>query len=103
MATKKSMIDVAYDLMASKKRAVPFAKLWADVSKTLKLSNDQIGQFYNDLSQDNRFLALNDNKWDLKERRKFSEGHVKVEEIEDEEEELTDEEKEEAPIQIDEY
>jgi len=103
MSTKKSMTDTAYDLISSKKRAVPFAKLWADVSKQLKLSNDQIGQFYNDLSQDNRFLALKENKWDLKERRKFSEGHVEVEELDDDEEESDEEKEEEAPIQIDEY
>lgn len=80
--SNKSMVDVAYDIMASKKRAVAFSKLWQDVSKATGVSNDRIGEFYSDLSLDGRFLSLKDNKWDLKNRRKFEESQVDIASIE---------------------
>lgn len=72
----KSMTDVAYDIMSKKKRAVQFAKLWAEVSKETGVSNDMVAQFYSDLTLDARFASLKDNKWDLKTRRKYSESHI---------------------------
>ena len=94
MAESKSMADVAYELMSSKKRAVSFQKLWQDVSKITKASNDLIAQFYSDLTLDGRFVSLKDNKWDLKNRRKFAESQFDISEIEvedDEEREIYDE------------
>ena len=78
----KSMTDIAYEVMLGKKRAVQFLKLWEDVSKISKASDDMIGQFYSDLTLDTRFAALADNKWDLAERRKYSESHVDISKIE---------------------
>jgi len=106
MATK-SMTDIAYDILSSKKRSIAFNKLWEDVLKQYKCANDQIGLFYNDLSLDSRFVNLKDGKWDLKERRKFSETFVdisKFEDTEEEQEENTEEETEDSPYtQEDEY
>ncbi len=39
-------------------------------------------QFYSDLTLDPRFAQLKENKWDLKERRKYSESHVDISRIE---------------------
>jgi len=94
MAAGKSMKDVAYDILASKKRAIVFQKLWEEVSKTCKVSNDYIAQFYSDLTLDSRFVQLKENKWDLTERRKYAESHVDLSEIaldEDEQEEASEE------------
>ncbi|MBR2788855.1 MAG: DNA-directed RNA polymerase subunit delta [Erysipelotrichaceae bacterium] len=94
MASAKSMMDVAYDVMVKKKRAIPFVKLWEEVSKTYGVSNDKIAQFYSDLTLDSRFVSLKENKWDLIERRKFEESHVDLSAIEldeDEPEEIEDE------------
>ncbi|MDO5440622.1 MAG: DNA-directed RNA polymerase subunit delta [Erysipelotrichaceae bacterium] len=77
----KSMTDAAYDIMSNKKRAVQFAKLWAEVSKVTGAGNDKVAQFYSDLTLDGRFAALKDNKWDLKTRRKFSESHIDMKKI----------------------
>lgn len=81
MASKSTM-DIAYDVISSKKRPVQFQKLWEEVSKKAKLSNDMVSQFYSDLTLDSRFASLKENKWDLVERRKFSESHVDVSKIE---------------------
>lgn len=80
--TDKSMTDVAFEIMSKKKRAMNFAKLWADVSKATGQDKSKVAQFYSDLTLDGRFAALKDNKWDLKTRRKFSESHVDLKKIE---------------------
>ena len=81
MATK-SMTDIAYDILSSKKRSILFAKLWEEVSKKYGASKDQVSQFYSDLTLDPRFVSLKDNKWDLVERRKYAESHVDLSKIE---------------------
>ena len=80
--TAKSMTDIAYDILSGKKRAIQFQKLWEEVSKKTGASNDIIADFYSDLTLDSRFVQLKDNKWDLVERRKFSEAHIDVSKIE---------------------
>ena len=78
----KSMTDMAYDILSSKKRAILFQKLWEDVAKKAGVSEDRIADFYSDLSLDSRFAQLKDNKWDLVERRKYVESHVDISKIE---------------------
>lgn len=80
--TAKSMTDIAYEILSGKKRAIQFTKLWEDVCKQTHVSNDMIAQFYSDLTLDPRFAQLKENKWDLVERRKFSEAHIDVSKIE---------------------
>ena len=80
--TAKSMTDIAYDILSGKKRAIQFQKLWEEVSKKTGASNDIIADFYSDLTLDSRFTQLKENKWDLVERRKFSESHVDISRIE---------------------
>lgn len=93
MSATKSMTDVAFELMSKKKRAVAFDKLWQEVSKLTNMPFDHIAQFYTDLSLDNRFVSLKDNKWDLRTHRKFEESQIDISkiEVEDEEEEVYDE------------
>lgn len=96
----KSMTDIAYEILSKRKVSIQFKKLWDYVKKETNASKDQIGQFYNDLSLDARFVSLKDNRWDLKTRRKFNESHVDVEEIEIEEEsEGVENEEEESPLE----
>lgn len=78
----KSMADVAYEILSSKKRAIQFSKLWEEVAKKTNVSNDMIAQFYSDLTLDSRFASLKENKWDLVERRKFDESHIDISKIE---------------------
>ena len=80
--TAKSLMDVAYDILSSKKRAIQFKKLWEEVSKKTGASIDKISDFYSDFTLDSRFAQLKENKWDLVERRRYEESHVDISKIE---------------------
>lgn len=101
---KKAMIDVAYDLMKTKKKAIVFIKLWEEVCQVMAFTKtqeeDNIAQFYSDLSLDDRFVNVGDNKWDLRERHTYKEVVVDTEEIlidEAEEDDSDDYEESEEP------
>lgn len=74
------MTDVAYEIMKKEKTVAVFGQLWQEVSKTLGLSEVQttnkIASFYSALMLDTRFTLLADNKWDLRERHKYTETHI---------------------------
>lgn len=100
----KSMTDVAYELMGSYEKGVPFIELWTKVSASLGLNEtqfeDNIAQFYTDLSIDGRFLNLAGNNWDLRSRHTYSESvldtdSIAIDEDSDDEELEIDEESEE--------
>lgn len=82
---KKAMIDVAYELMSTKKKPVVFIKIWEEVSQmmgfTQQQEEDNIAQFYSDLSLDDRFVNVGENKWDLRERHTYHEVVVDTEEL----------------------
>lgn len=95
MATNyNSMLDAAFDIMSSKKRAIPFPKLWEEVQKVMNVSNDMVGNLYQDMSLDSRFVRLEDNKWDLQSRRTFEEGHVDLSKLEMEDEDVSEDNEE---------
>lgn len=79
------MVDIAYDLMSKKKKEVVFIKLWEEVSQIKGLSqaqaDDLIAQFYTDISLDDRFVHLKDNKWDLRSRHKFEDVVIDTDSI----------------------
>ncbi len=105
----KSMANAAYELMSKRKKAKPFAKLYDEVAKNLGMSEQEkqqnISNFYTQLTIDGRFINVGENTWDLKERYNFEQTHVDMtdayedsEDIEeyddeDEEEDYDDEEK----------
>lgn len=95
----KAMIDVAHDLMAKKKKPIVFLKIWEEVSQVIGFTpqqeEDNIAQFYNDLSLDDRFVHVGDNKWDLRSRHTFNEVVIDTSDLiieENDEEEYEDEE-----------
>ncbi len=81
----KSMINIAYELMNKKRKPVTFLKLWEDVSTMMGFNeqqeDDNIAQFYNDISFDERFVCIGDNKWDLRSRHTFNESVVDTEDL----------------------
>jgi DNA-directed RNA polymerase subunit delta len=91
MSYNQTMTDVAYNCLSKRKREIEFAKLWTEVSKTMKIPEEKLkrkkSQFYSELMLDNRFASLENNKWDLRNRRKFDEVHVNTSEIEIDDEE----------------
>ena len=94
-----SMVDIAYDLMTKKKKEVDFAKLYQEVSEIKGLSpeeaEERISIFYTDITLDGRFITLGENRWDLRERHKFENVHIDMNDIyadlEDEDEEEIEE------------
>lgn len=82
---KQSMTDVAFEVMNDYENGVPFIELWNTVSAKLGLSEsqieDNIAQFYTDLSMDGRFLNLPQNVWDLRSRHTFSESVLDTDSI----------------------
>ena len=99
---QKSMIEVAYELLSKKQGPQKFNKFWNEVSDVLAMNEEEkdenISRFYTRLTLDERFVLLEDNTWDLRDRQSFDKVHIDMNdiysEIEDEEKEL-EEEKEE--------
>lgn len=104
MTYTQTMTDVAYDCLFERKREIEFVKLWADVAKTMKIPEDRLkrkkAQFYSELMLDSRFASLENNKWDLRNRRKFNELHSAAEEIESDEDEEDDEQLDRSGLDI---
>lgn len=96
MTANRSMTDVAYDILLDTKTSVEFSKLWTNVSTILgyddAIAKKKLVQFYNDIMLDKRFAPLEDNKWDLRTRRKFEEIHVDTSAIliEDDDDDMVD-------------
>lgn len=104
----KPMVDVAFELLTKKKKALTFLKLWEDAAEIAQLSEqqkeDNIAQFYTDVSLDDRFVHVGDNKWDLRSRHTYKEVVIDTSDllIEDgEDEDIEVEEEEEKPKEDD--
>lgn len=90
---KKSMIEAAKDILDENGKSMPFIDLWKAVAKEMNFNetqfNDNIAQFYSDLSLDSHFVNLENNTWDLKTRHTYSENVVDTDSIEvDEDDEV---------------
>ena len=104
MTYTQTMTDIAYDCLSKRKREVEFVKLWTEVAKSMKIPEDRLkrkkAQFYSELMLDSRFASLENNKWDLRNRRKFEEVHVNTEEIEIDEDEEDEEQLDRSGLDI---
>jgi len=104
MTYTQTMTDVAYDCLSKRKREIEFIKLWSDVAKTMNIPEEALkrkkAQFYSELMLDNRFASLENNKWDLRNRRKFEEVRIKTEDIEIEEDEEDEEQLDRSGLDI---
>ena len=96
----KSLTDAALQNLKKKRKEVYFNKLWKEVSDEVgfseELANRKIASFYNALMLDVRFISLEKNQWDLRER--YAEDTLKIDpelamdyDDYDEEEDLVDE------------
>ena len=100
---RESMVVVAYELMLKKQGAQKFVKFYEEVAALLAMSEEEadqnISKFYTKLTLDERFVLLEDNTWDLRERQSFDKVHIDMNdiysEIEEEEKELEEEREEE--------
>lgn len=103
---KKSMIEVAYQVLTNNNGAMPFVDLWKDVSQKMGFTQtqfeDNIAQFYTDLSLDGRFLNMSQNTWDLRSRHTYSESVMDTDSIAIDEDDEDDEESELIEDELDE-
>lgn len=76
----KSLTDIAYENLKKKRKEIYFSKLWQEVSSEVGFSEDlakrKISSFYNALMLDVRFISLEKNQWDLRER--YAEDTLKI-------------------------
>ncbi len=88
---KKSMLDVAYEILQEENKAVSFVKMLPIIAKRLDMSEEDIekksSQLYTSLLRDGRFVTLGENTWDLRTRHKFDAVHIDMNDIYHEEEE----------------
>ena len=79
MPNKHSMVDIAFEALSKGKEPMTFSKLWEQVVSELGFNESKaekkISTFYTDMMLDSRFASLEDNKWDLRIRRKYDEVH----------------------------
>lgn len=107
MDNKKSMIDVAYELMLKKKKAIDFQKLWKEVSEVKGYTQEEVDEkqslFYTSITLDGRFITTGENKWDLRSRHKFEDVHIDMNDIyaDPEEEEIEPEEEDDGLVEDD--
>ena len=105
---KKSMIEVAYQVLTNNNGAMPFVDLWKDVSQEMGFNQtqfeDNIAQFYTDLSLDGRFLNMSQNTWDLRSRHTYSESVMDTDSIaiDEDDAELIEDELDEVEKEMDE-
>lgn len=75
-----SLSDIAYRNLKRKRKEVAFNKLWKEVCEEVGYSEEmakkKITSFYNALMLDSRFISLEKNQWDLRER--YAEDTLKI-------------------------
>lgn len=88
---KKSMIEIANTALQENGKAMSFIDLYGVVSKEMGYNasqfDDNIAQFYTDLSLDGRFVSMAQNSWDLRSRHTYSESVMDTDSISVEEDE----------------
>lgn len=94
METKKSMIDLAYEIASKSGEAHAFKDLYEEVALILEFNDEEkaknIGQFYTELTLDGRFVNLGDNTWDLRVNHTYEKSHIDVNDVYTEVDEDTD-------------
>ena len=69
--SEESMIDIAFAILTEKQEPLTLPQLMDEIRKltgvTEKEMKRKLHQFYTDMNIDGRFLAINDNRWGLRE------------------------------------
>lgn len=86
--------DIAFAILTEKNKKMKIIDLFNEIGKLINLSpsiiEDKIGDFFEMLTLDKRFIMLDDGSWDLRTR------HAGTVIVDDEEEDISTEEVEEA-------
>ncbi len=77
---EKSLLQIAFELVESRKEGVSFKEIWAHVVKEAGLDEEtaakKVSRFFTNLMLDGRFVNLGDNVWDLRSRHTYEEAHI---------------------------
>ena len=99
---ERSLIEIAYDYVSSKKTSSSFKDIWVHVVKEAGLTAEEaakkVSRFYTNLMLDGRFVTLGENEWDLRIRHTFDKVHIDMKDVYsevDSEDDVDSEEKEE--------
>ncbi len=99
MENFKSMVDIAYDSLIEAGGAMSFYDMFDKVQALREFSGEEIDEkrslFYTNVTLDGRFITLGENLWDLRDRHLFSEVHIDMNDIYNEEDDADDESEEE--------
>ena len=83
--SNRSTTDVAFDILHTQGKEMPFAQLWAEVCTVFGFTSSQadnkIAHFFSAMTLDVRFAPLPDGLWDLHSRRTYNETHVDTDAI----------------------
>ena len=81
----KSLIEIAYEFVASHESSVNFSQIWEYVKEQSGLSeeeaNKKAGQFFTNMMLDGRFVTLGENEWYLRERHTFDKVHIDMRDV----------------------
>lgn len=77
---KKSMLDVAYEILEKSDKPLAFRDMLNEVAKKLEMSEEdmraRMAQFYTNLSIDGRFVCCTDNHWQVRKKVPFDQVHI---------------------------
>ena len=75
MSYNQTMTDVAYNCLSEQKKGDRICEAMDGSAPIMEIPEEKLkrkkSQFYSELMLDNRFASLPENKWDLRNRRKF--------------------------------
>ena len=80
----KSLLDIAYEVVASRNDACSFDELWDEVCAQAGVDSGDISKksrFYTNIMLDGRFVTLGENKWDLRSRHTFDKVHIDMKDV----------------------
>jgi len=76
----ESMVDAAYSILKGMNKTVTFNELYDEVANAIGLSEEKkislISKFYTNLMLDGRFVTLEDNILDLREKLTYDKVHI---------------------------
>lgn len=86
MTHNQTITDVAFECLVKKQNEMEFVKLWEEVAEIMNIPEEKRkrkkSHLYSELMLDPRFASLENNKWDLRKRRKFDEVYIDTSDIE---------------------
>lgn len=90
-----SMVDIAHTILEREGKGINFYDLYDQVAVEMEMTDqekvEKESDFYTNITLDGQFITTGENNWDLRERHKFEDVHIDMNDIySDEDEEVDD-------------